>query len=79
MDGELTLGTFCTVFLFCAVYLPRYRLAHVMSPCHTPMTKAEEEDYTTRVIHYFSSGLIALPEGKTLRVSLLCRIVIDFR
>lgn len=29
--------------------------------------KIEEEEYTTRVIHYFSSGLMTLPEGKTLR------------
>ena len=29
--------------------------------------QAEEEEYTTRVIHYISSGLITLPENKTLR------------
>lgn len=27
----------------------------------------EEEEYTSRIIHYFSTGLLTLPEGATLR------------
>lgn len=27
----------------------------------------EEEEYTSRIIHYFSTGLLSLPEGSTLR------------
>jgi hypothetical protein len=27
----------------------------------------EEEEYTSRIIHYFSTGLLTLPEGSTLR------------
>jgi hypothetical protein len=37
----------------------------------------EEEEYTTRVIHYFSSGLITLPEGKTLRSYLADKLQCD--
>ena len=37
----------------------------------------EEEEYTTRVIHHFSSGLIALPEGKTLRTFLADKLKCD--
>lgn len=39
--------------------------------------QAEEEEYTTRVIHYFSSGLITLPEGKTLRSYLAEKLQCD--
>ena len=39
--------------------------------------KAEEEEYTTRVIHYFSSGLITLPGGKTLRSFLAEKLQCD--
>jgi hypothetical protein len=28
---------------------------------------AEEEEYTSRIIHYFNSGLLTLPDGATLR------------
>jgi hypothetical protein len=38
---------------------------------------AEEEEYTTRVIHYFSSGLITLPGGKTLRSFLAEKLQCD--
>jgi hypothetical protein len=27
----------------------------------------EEEEYTSRIIHYFNLGLLQLPEGQTLR------------
>lgn len=37
----------------------------------------EEEEYTTRVIHYFSSGLLTLPEGKTLRSYLAEKLKCD--
>lgn len=37
----------------------------------------EEEEYTTRVIHHFSSGLITLPEGKTLRTFLADKLQCD--
>ena len=37
----------------------------------------EEEEYATRFIHYFSSGLLALPEGKTLRASLSDKLQCD--
>ena len=37
----------------------------------------EEEEYATRFIHYFSSGLLALPEGKTLRASLAEKLNCD--
>ena len=37
----------------------------------------EEEEYATRYIHYFSSGLLALPEGKTLRASLAEKLSCD--
>jgi hypothetical protein len=45
-------------------------------PTNCPI-QAEEEEYTTRVIHYFSSGLIALPEGKTLRSYLAEKLQCD--
>lgn len=31
------------------------------------MTQPEEEEYTSRIIHYFSSGILTLPEGTTIR------------
>ena len=37
----------------------------------------EEEEYATRYIHYFSSGLLALPDGKTLRASLAEKLHCD--
>ncbi|KAL3815304.1 hypothetical protein ACHAXA_006806, partial [Cyclostephanos tholiformis] len=37
----------------------------------------EEEEYATRFIHYFSSGLLTLPEGKTLRASLAEKLHCD--
>jgi hypothetical protein len=39
--------------------------------------QAEEEEYATRFIHYFSSGLLTLPEGKTLRASLAEKLHCD--
>ena len=29
--------------------------------------QVEEEEYTSRIIHYFNSGLLSLPDGATLR------------
>ena len=37
----------------------------------------EEEEYATRYIHYFSSGLLTLPEGTTLRASLADKLHCD--
>ena len=37
----------------------------------------EEEEYATRFIHYFSSGLLSLPEGRTLRASLAEKLHCD--
>ncbi len=37
----------------------------------------EEEEFATRFIHYFSSGLLCLPEGKTLRASLAEKLQCD--
>ena len=37
----------------------------------------EEEEYATRFIHYFSSGLLTLPDGKTLRASLAEKLHCD--
>lgn len=37
----------------------------------------EEEEYATRYIHYFSSGLLTLPEGTTLRASLANKLHCD--
>jgi hypothetical protein len=31
------------------------------------MIQIEEEEYTSRIIHYFSTGLLTLPDGATLR------------
>ena len=39
--------------------------------------QVEEEEYATRYIHYFSSGLLALPEGTTLRASLADKLHCD--
>ena len=44
---------------------------------HTEKTQMEEEEYATRFIHYFSSGLLTLPEGKTLRASLAEKLSCD--
>jgi len=37
----------------------------------------EEEEYATQYINYYSSGLLALPEGKTLRASLAEKLSCD--
>ena len=44
---------------------------------HTKKPQVEEEEYATRFIHYFSSGLLTLPEGKTLRASLAEKLSCD--
>ena len=44
--------------------------------CHAH-SQEEEEEYTTRVIHHFSTGLISLPEGKTLRSFLAEKLQCD--
>jgi hypothetical protein len=41
------------------------------------LNQAEEEEFATRFIHYFSSGLLCLPEGKTLRASLAEKLQCD--
>lgn len=41
------------------------------------INQAEEEEFATRFIHYFSSGLLCLPEGKTLRASLAEKLQCD--
>ena len=37
----------------------------------------EEEEYTTRIIHHFSTGLLTLPEGATLRSYLADKLNCD--
>jgi hypothetical protein len=37
----------------------------------------EEEEYTSRIIHYFSTGLLTLPEGATLRSYLADKLNCD--
>ncbi|KAL7456790.1 hypothetical protein ACHAWC_008263 [Mediolabrus comicus] len=37
----------------------------------------EEEEYTSRVIHHFGSGIFVLPEGKTLRAFLADKLQCD--
>lgn len=37
----------------------------------------EEEEYTTRIIHYFSNGILTLPEGLTLRAYLSQKLNCD--
>lgn len=37
----------------------------------------QEEEYTTRIIHYFSTGLLTLPEGATLRSFLADKLNCD--
>jgi hypothetical protein len=41
------------------------------------MCKVEEEEYTSRIIHYFSTGLLTLPEGSTLRSYLADKLNCD--
>ena len=43
---------------------------------HVPRTsqQAEEEDYTQRIIEYFNTGVLPLPEGTTLRAYLAERL-----
>lgn len=43
-------------------------------PC---FLKVEEEEYTTRIIHHFSTGLLTLPEGATLRSFLADKLNCD--
>jgi hypothetical protein len=49
----------------------------LMLPLFIYCPQEEEEEYTTRVIHHFSSGLITLPEGKTLRTFLADKLKCD--
>lgn len=37
----------------------------------------EEEEYTSRIIHYFSTGLLTLPDGSTLRSYLADKLNCD--
>jgi hypothetical protein len=39
--------------------------------------QVEEEEYTSRIIHHFSTGLLTLPEGTTLRSYLADRLNCD--
>lgn len=41
------------------------------------MSQVEEEEYTSRIIHYFSMGLLTLPEGATLRSYLADKLNCD--
>ena len=59
------------------VTLPLYRIiSHFFSGSLFP-TQVEEEEYTTRIIHYFSTGLLTLPEGSTLRSYLADKLNCD--
>lgn len=51
----------------CSAYILSFNLSY----------QVEEEEYATRFIHYFSSGLLGLPEGKTLRASLAEKLQCD--
>lgn len=44
-----------------------------------PLTsfQVEEEEYTSRIIHYFSTGLLTLPDGATLRSYLADKLNCD--
>lgn len=42
-----------------------------------PTYQAEEEEYATRFIHFFSTGLLSIPDGKTLRSSLAEKLSCD--
>ena len=50
-------------------------VAYVISPIRR--TQPEEEEYTSRIIHYFSSGIFTLPEGTTLRAYLAEKLNCD--
>jgi hypothetical protein len=41
------------------------------------LQQVEEEEYTSRIIHYFSTGLLTLPEGATLRSYLADKLNCD--
>jgi hypothetical protein len=43
----------------------------------TSCSQEEEEEYTSRVIHHFGSGIFVLPEGKTLRAFLADKLQCD--
>ena len=40
-------------------------------------SQVEEEEYTSRIIHYFGTGLLTLPEGSTLRSYLADKLNCD--
>lgn len=44
---------------------------------HVVHSQEEEEEYTSRVIHHFGSGIFVLPEGKTLRAFLADKLQCD--
>jgi hypothetical protein len=44
-----------------------YSERHGSHACQTTFFQVEEEEYTSRIIHYFNNGLLTLPEGATLR------------
>jgi hypothetical protein len=45
--------------------------------CAMVLIQVEEEEYTSRIIHYFISGLLTLPEGATLRSYLADKLNCD--
>jgi len=52
---------------------PRKDRAHLRKGKWT----VEEEEYTSRIIHYFRAGLLTLPEGMTLRSYLASKLTCD--
>lgn len=54
----------------CALYVS-YALLALILP------QVEEEEYTSRIIHYFGAGLLTLPEGATLRSYLADKLNCD--
>lgn len=49
------------------VRVPVCKDAERRLPTIPPPEQMEEEDYTSRIIHYFNVGLLQLPDGQTLR------------
>ena len=52
-------------------------LYHVFSHLFICVPQKEEEEYATKVIHYFCLGLFTLPAGKTLRTFLADKLSCD--
>jgi hypothetical protein len=58
-------------------HITQHSLSSSLSFIKHHKKQVEEEEYATRYIHYFSSGLLTLPEGTTLRASLADKLHCD--